>query len=58
MPGARDRDNRMSDARRRVDWEACSPGARSGQGAPLLRALRPRPTAPAPCAARCARCAP
>ncbi len=25
VPGVRDRDNRMSDARRRVDWGRCSP---------------------------------
>ncbi len=56
VPGARDADNRMSDARRRVDWRACSPrrSILRVRGC-ISRARRPRRRAPAPCAARCAR---
>ena len=54
LPGARDRDNRMSDARRRVDWEGMFAEALDPvKRAATSKAPRPRPTA-LHHAARCA----
>ena len=56
IPHARDVDNRMSDARRRMDWEEMfSLAIDPVKPRKYLRARLPRRRAPAPCAARCVR---
>ena len=58
LPGARDWDNRMSDARQKLDWDAMFDEALDREKAEeYFKSTNPATSTPARCAARCARCA-
>ena len=59
LPGARDWDDKMSAARRKLDWEEMFALAMDGERrVPILKASPRRTGTAARCAARCAPCAP
>ena len=55
IPHARDIDNKMSDARRRIDWKKCSPWPLTKKNQEdILKVPHLRTNIPALCAVKCA----